>query len=168
MSSTSEEGPAVTARVEVQTSMGRLVIALFGDAAPRTVENFLNYVDRGFYTGKIFHRIIPGFMVQGGGYDESMTKGPTELPVQLEIAPGVTHVPGVVSMARTSDPNSATAQFFICVGSPSHLDGQYAAFGRVEEGYSVVEAIEGVPTEAVGGMSDVPSTPVVINSVSRL
>ena len=100
--------------------------------------------------------------------DEQMVKAPTEPPIRLEIAPGVRHEPGVLSMARTADPNSATAQFFVCVGSPGHRDGQYAAFGFVEEGYDVVEAIAAAPTGTAGGMKNVPTTPVVISSMTRL
>ncbi|MFH2009838.1 MAG: peptidylprolyl isomerase [bacterium] len=159
---------AVTERVELVTSMGSFVIALYGNGAPITVANFLSYVDAGSYANVIFHRVIAGFMIQGGGLYENMTGAPTQPPIVLEILDGLSHQPGVISMARTSAPNSATNQFFICVADDSFLDGDYAAFGAVESGYDVVEAISAVQTGSVPPYDDVPLTPVVILSTARL
>ena len=164
--------PEITHRVEIKTSMGRIVIGLYGKAAPETVDNFLYYVDSGFYSNKIFHRVIPGFMIQGGGFDASLVRVSADSRVALEIIPGFKHVPGVVSMARTSDPNSASSQFFICVASVPQLNGAYAAFGEVEEGTAVVNSISTVKTERVeresGTMEDVPTMAVMIESIIRL
>ena len=153
-----------TERVEFTTSMGNFIIGLYGNAAPITVNNFLSYVDDGFYTDLIFHRVIPNFMIQGGGFDESMVQAPTDPPITLEIVDWLVHTPGVLSMARTSVPDSATSQFFVCVATYPSLDGEYAAFGETESGYDVVEAISAVATDS----SDVPLTPVIIESVERL
>ena len=160
-----------TEHVTIKTSLGDIVIGLYGADAPSTVKNFLGYVDRGFYSSKVFHRVIPGFMIQGGGFDAALSRAQTESAIKLEIIPGLKHEPGVVSMARTSDPNSATSQFFICVGSAPQLNGGYAAFGKVEKGHEVVQAIASVPTKTVelenGPMADVPSDPVVIEAITR-
>jgi cyclophilin family peptidyl-prolyl cis-trans isomerase len=162
----------VTERVAIETSMGTMVVGLYGDDAPNTVRNFLSYVDRGFYTGKIFHRVIPGFMIQGGGFDQALERAETDPPIPLEIIPGLKHEAGVVSMARTSDPGSATSQFFVCVAPASQLNGVYAAFGRVEEGLSAALDISVVATQTATGprgeMADVPVQPVLIKSVRRL
>jgi cyclophilin family peptidyl-prolyl cis-trans isomerase len=161
----------ITHRVEIKTSLGSFIVGLYGKDAPQTVANFLHYVDSGFYPGKVFHRIIPGFMVQGGGFDQDLNKVPTDAPISLEIIPGLKHDAGTLSMARTSNPHSATAQFFICVGQAPQLNGGYAAFGKVEQGYSVVEKISGVATETAdtpeGPMDDVPKIPVIIEDISR-
>ena len=158
----------VTERVELVTSMGTFVIALYGNGAPITVANFLSYVDAGSYADVIFHRVITDFMIQGGGLYDDMTAAPAQPPIVLEILDGLSHQPGVISMARTSVPNSATNQFFICVADDSFLDGDYAAFGIVESGYDVVEAISVVQTGSVPPYDDVPLTPVIIQSVTRL
>lgn len=164
--------PKVTARVEILTDRGRMVVGLYGEAAPLTVENFLSYVDDGFYGGKIFHRVLPAFMVQGGGFDAALERAPTRDPVHLEVIPGLEHTPGIVSMARlASDPHSATSQFFICVAQAPQLNGGYAAFGKVEEGFEVALEISNVRTHSAqtdrGAMDDVPVTPVVIQAVRR-
>jgi len=162
----------VTDRVAVSTSMGTIVIGLFGNDAPKTVANFLAYVDQDFYAGTVFHRVIPGFMIQGGGFDADLERLPTREPIALELIPGLKHEPGVVSMARTSNPHSATSQFFICVARAPQLNGGYAAFGKVEEGMDVANAISTVPTHTADGpsqpMDDVPVAPVVIESISRI
>jgi cyclophilin family peptidyl-prolyl cis-trans isomerase len=162
----------VTDRIAIKTSLGTIVVGLYGDDAPTTVRNFLSYVDRGFYSGKIFHRIIPGFMIQGGGFDATLDRAETDPPIRLEIIPGLKHEPGTMSMARTSEPNSATSQFFLCVAAAPQLNGGYAAFGRVEEGLAVALDISSVPTQTATGprgeMEDVPTTPVVIESITRL
>ena len=164
--------PEITQGVQIKTSMGRIVIGLYGKAAPKTVENFLSYVDSGFYSDKIFHRVIPGFMIQGGGFDATLVRASADSRVALEIIPGFKHIPGTVSMARTSDPNSASSQFFICVASVPQLNGAYAAFGEVDEGMEVVNSISSVRTERVeresGVMEDVPTSAVMIESVVRL
>ncbi len=162
-----------TDRIEIKTTLGSFVVGLYGKAAPRTVENFLSYVDRGFYSGLIFHRVIAGFMIQGGGFDSALNRAQTENPLKLEIIPGIKHEPGTISMARTSDLHSATSQFFVCVTAATQLNGTYAAFGAVESGYEVVEAISRVATTSATtpqgpSMADVPSTPVVIESVARI
>jgi peptidyl-prolyl cis-trans isomerase A (cyclophilin A) len=158
----------VTERVAIATSMGTIVVALYGNGAPTTVQNFLSYVDSGGMVDTVFHRVIPDFMIQGGGLYEDLSAAPATDPIPLEILEGLSHQPGVISMARTSDPDSARNQFFICVGDDSFLDGQYAAFGEVESGYEVVEAIAQVDTHTVGAYEDVPVTPVVIQSLTRL
>ena len=164
--------PVVTDRVLIKTSMGNVAIALYGDAAPKTVANFLAYVDKGFYSDKIFHRVIPGFMIQGGGFDRELVKGETDPSIELEIIPGLKHMPGTVSMARTQVTNSATAQFFICVAAAPQLNGSYSAFGKVEEGLDVVGDISLVATGThetdTSTMNDVPVEPVLITSVQRI
>ena len=161
----------VTDRVEVVTTMGTMVFGLYGEEAPKTVANFLEYVDAGFYDGKIFHRVIPGFMIQGGGFDEQLARAETRDPIDLEIIPGLMHTPGVISMARTSDPHSATAQFFVCVSNTPQLNGAYAAFGELEEGMDVARRISAVRTKSAdtdrGTMDDVPETPIRIERVRR-
>ena len=161
--------------VVMKTSMGTVKIELYPDRAPATVKNFLQYVDDNFYAGTIFHRVIDGFMVQGGGFDREMKKKPTRPPVVNEAATSLKNVTGTVAMARTSDPNSATAQFFINVKDNAPLDYRgdspqeigYCAFGKVVEGMDVVNKIKGVPTGTKDGMKDVPTTPVVIESIER-
>lgn len=163
----------VTDRIEIKTSMGNMIVGLYGKDAPQTVSNFLGYVDRKFFDKKIFHRVIAGFMVQGGGYDESLTHGTPENPIRLELVPGLKHESGTISMARQpTDLHSATSQFFICVSTAPQLNGAYSAFGKLEEGTDVLYAISGVPTHSVetdyGKMNDVPTAPVIIESIRRL
>jgi len=158
----------VTERVEVVTSMGTFVLSLYGNGAPQTVGNFLRYVDEGAYEDTMFHRVIPDFMIQGGGMYADWSDAPRIAPIPLEIMEGLSHLPGVISMARTDDPDSATNQFFICVADDSGLDDDYAAFGEVESGYDVVLSIAGVRTETVGGYEDVPVTAVIIESATRI
>ena len=165
--------PAVTERVEIVTTRGRVVVGLFGEAAPTTVASFLSYVDAGFYDGLIFHRVLPAFMIQGGGFDAELERAPTGPPIRLEIIPGLEHTAGIVSMARiSSEPHSATSQFFICVAEAPQLNGGYAAFGKVLEGYEVVLDISNERTRTAeterGAMEDVPVIPVVIDSIRRL
>ena len=166
-------------RVLVKTSLGDIVIELYPDKAPKTVDNFLKYVDEGFYNGTIFHRVIGGFMIQGGGmtkdlYDGKSTPKANRAPIELESKNGLKNDTGWVAMARTSVPNSATSQFFINVVDNQSLnhpnpDGHgYAVFGKVVEGMSTVDAIKAVRTASVGGMRDVPAEPVVIESVTRV
>jgi len=164
-------------RVAIETSMGRIVVELYPDKAPKTVENFLQYVKDGHYDGTIFHRIIGSFMIQGGGYTESFYQGElqpkkTRAPIPLESQNGLTNDKGWLAMARTAVPDSATSQFFINTVDNHSLnypqpDGHgYAVFGKVVEGMDVVMAIAGVSTGSIGPMRDVPQTPVRINGVS--
>jgi cyclophilin family peptidyl-prolyl cis-trans isomerase len=160
--------------VEVTTSMGSFKIELYADKAPKTVANFLKYVDDKFYDGTIFHRVIADFMIQGGGFDKTMTKKETRPAIENEAKGSISNARGTVAMARTSDPNSATAQFFVNVADNKRLDysgpggGEgYCAFGKVISGMDVVDKIRAVPTGMQGGMGDVPNTPVVIESIRR-
>ncbi|MCP4604907.1 MAG: peptidylprolyl isomerase [Proteobacteria bacterium] len=162
----------VTDRVKINTSIGSVVVGLYGKDAPGTVKNFLKYVDNGFYKDKIFHRVIPGFMIQSGGFDSDMNKAKAENHIRLEIIPGLKHELGVISMARTSELHSASSQFFICVGNAPQLNGSYATFGRVEEGMDIVLLISKVSTRTVdvsgSSMADVPSQSIIIESIDRL
>lgn len=158
--------------VALKTSMGEIVLELNPEKAPKTVENFLRYVKDGQYNGTIFHRVIDGFMIQGGGFDANMQQKPTREPIQNEAKNGLKNAPYTVAMARTSVPNSATAQFFINVGNNEALNypGQdgwgYAVFGKVIKGADVVDKIRQVKTGSNGMYRDVPATPVVIESAS--
>lgn len=158
--------------VKMDTSLGSVLLVLDAKAAPATVANFLAYVDKGFFDGTIFHRVIPGFMVQGGGYEQSMLHKPGLPPIKLETAGGLANTRGTLAMARTSDPDSATSQFFVNLVdnaflNPSPGNPGYAVFGKVLRGMEVVDAIAKVKTESRGGMKDVPSTPVVITRMAR-
>jgi cyclophilin family peptidyl-prolyl cis-trans isomerase len=168
--------PAANPRVALQTSKGRIVIELYADKAPKTTKNFLDYVKAGFYNGTIFHRVIPGFMVQGGGFTPDMTEKPTRPPIQNEADNQVLNQRGTLAMARTSDPNSASAQFFINLvnnGSLNHTGNTpqgygYAVFGNVVEGMEVVDAIGQVPTTTKGPYGDVPVEAVVLQKATIL
>ena len=162
--------------VEVVTSHGSFAIALDPAKAPKTVENFLRYVDDGHYDGTVFHRVIGTFMIQGGGFDRSYEKKAVRAAIQNEADNGLRNTRGTVAMARTSDPHSATAQFFVNVADNKSLDHQakqgpgwgYAVFGRVVEGMDVVDRIKAVPTGAVGPFAkDAPLQPVVIERIRR-
>jgi len=156
--------------VKLETSMGNIVIELNEQAAPVTVKNFLGYVEAGFYDGTIFHRVIPGFMIQGGGFTKQMAEKDTRAPIINEAKNGLSNEKGTIAMARTSDPDSATAQFFINHRDNDFLDyiddnkAGYAAFGKVTEGMDVVDAIASVETTTRNGMDDVPVEPVIIQS----
>jgi cyclophilin family peptidyl-prolyl cis-trans isomerase len=163
--------------VRIDTTLGAFTIELDEVRAPQSVANFLRYVDANHYDGTIFHRVIDGFMVQGGGYDETYEKKPVEAPVQNEADNGLRNVRGTVAMARTSDPHSATSQFFVNVADNAFLDHKskapdeygYTVFGRVTDGLDVVDAIRRVPTGAGGSFTkDAPLGPVVIRSARRL
>jgi len=159
-------------RVRLKTGLGDVVIELYPDKAPASVANFLAYVSEGFFKGTVFHRVIPGFMIQGGGLTAGMQQKPTRAPVKNEAANGLKNDRGTLAMARTMDPDSATAQFFINVADNAFLnhrsptpDGYgYAVFGRVVEGMDVVDKIVAVPTTTVGPYQNVPRQPVVIES----
>ncbi|HXG50960.1 MAG TPA: peptidylprolyl isomerase [candidate division Zixibacteria bacterium] len=159
--------------VTMSTSMGAVRIELYADKAPITTQNFLDYVADGFYDGLIFHRVIPGFMIQGGGFDRQMKQKPTRPPIKNEAGNGLSNRTGSVAMARTSVIDSATAQFFINVSDNDFLDHRgdsaeeygYAVFGRVIDGMDVVHRIEKVKTGNRGFHQDVPLEPVMIHSV---
>ncbi|HEU4753806.1 MAG TPA: peptidylprolyl isomerase [Armatimonadota bacterium] len=162
-----------TVPVTIETSMGTIELELYPDKAPITVANFVQYAKKGFYNGTIFHRVIPGFMIQGGGFTRDMKEKETGAPIKNEAGNGLTNDRGTIAMARTGDPDSATAQFFINVAdhaSLNHRDDSpegigYAVFGKVTKGMDVVDKIVAVPTTTVGRYEDVPKTPVVIKSV---
>ncbi len=159
-----------TAKVKLETSMGDIVIELDEKAAPITTANFLTYVKEGFYDGTIFHRVISGFMIQGGGFTADMTQIPTHSPITNEANNGLKNKRGTIAMARTNNPNSATAQFFINHKDNTFLDYTgpanpgYAVFGKVVEGMDVVDKIAAVKTTNRSGMADVPAEAVVIKS----
>lgn len=155
--------------VELTTSMGKIKLELYPKKAPKTVENFLSYVRSGHYNGTIFHRVIDNFMIQGGGFDVDMKQKSTNAPIPNEADNGLSNARGTIAMARTSDPHSATAQFFINVVDNTKLDFQnktdgwgYCVFGKVIEGMDVVDKIKVVPTGDKGFYQNVPQTPVVI------
>jgi len=162
--------------VDVTTNLGTFSIQLDSAHAPKSVENFLAYVDASFYDNTIFHRVIPTFMVQGGGYDQMYERKPTRAPVHNEADNGLKNTRGTVAMARTGDPHSATAQFFVNVVDNAFLDHKakdgagwgYAVFGRVIEGMDTVDKIKGVKTGANGPFTkDAPDDLVVIQRVRR-
>ncbi|PIE53763.1 MAG: peptidylprolyl isomerase [Dethiosulfovibrio peptidovorans] len=156
--------------VHLKTNKGTIVLKLNHEKAPKTVENFLSYVRDGFYDGTIFHRVIDGFMIQGGGFTAEMEQKTTGEPIENEADNGLKNDTYTVAMARTQDPNSATAQFFINVkdnaflnhSAPTMQGWGYAVFGSVCEGTDVVNAIKAVPTGSVGFYQDVPKEPVII------
>lgn len=164
--------PAGHPQVLLKTTDGDIRVELYPEKAPKTVANFLDYVSSGQYTGTIFHRVIRGFMIQGGGYTQSYQEKPTRAPVPLESRNGLKNAAGMLAMARTSDPNSATAQFFINTVDNAGLDYPnpdghgYAVFGKVIAGMEVVKKIEATPTGTRGPMNDVPQKPVVIESAT--
>ena len=154
------------------TSMGDITIELMSEEAPITAKNFLDYVDAGFFDGTIFHRVIPGFVIQGGGFTADMNQKETRAPIKNEADNGVKNARGTLSMARTSDINSATSQFFINLKDNDFLDHGtrdfgYAVFARVVDGMDVVDKIAGVQTGNRGYHSDVPMEPVVTNTARR-
>lgn len=165
---------AANPMIEMKTPQGSITIELFRDKAPKTVENFLQYVQDGFFNGTVFHRVIPGFMIQGGGMTTDLKEKPTRPPIQNEAKNGLKNQPGTLAMARTPNPHSASAQFFINLKNNDFLDYPsrdgwgYAVFGKVTQGYEVVETIARVPTGNAGPHRDVPTTPVVIESVRLL
>jgi len=158
-------------RVALETSKGTIVLELAPEAAPETVENFLAYVRDGFFDGTVFHRVIDGFMIQGGGFTESLDRKETRAPIRNESATGLSNARGTIAMARTNDPHSATSQFFINAVDNPRLDqgpgnDGYTAFGRVVEGMDVVDAIAGVATTRKAGMADVPVEAVVLRKAT--
>lgn len=172
---------AAKPQVALDTTAGTITLELYPDAAPKTVENFLRYVKDGHYSGTQFHRVIKGFMIQGGGFDANFWQKPTRAPIPIEAqqsaAAGLSNVPGTVAMARTGDPNSATSQFFINVGDNKRLDFRspdaqgygYTVFGKVVSGMDVVNKIANAPTAAGGSFpTDVPVERVIIKSAHVL
>ena len=161
--------------VVIQTSEGTIKVELWEDRAPLTVKNFLRYTDEGFYDGTIFHRVINGFMIQGGGFTADMKQKEAREPIKNEAAAGLKNERGTIAMARTSVVDSATAQFFINVNDNDNLNHKdetqrgfgYAVFGKVIEGMDVVDRIKAVPTSTVGPFQNVPTKPVMIQKVLR-
>lgn len=162
-------------RVRIVTTYGDILLELDREKAPKSVQNFLNYVQEGFYDGTIFHRVIDGFMIQGGGFSQDFQKKPTHSPVENEANNGLKNLNGTIAMARTNDPHSATAQFFINVANNGFLDHRspsprgwgYAVFGNVVEGMDVVEKIRRSPTSSGGPFrKDVPQTAIIIERVT--
>ena len=168
-----EPGAGANPRVRVTTSMGVIELELDAKLAPSTVKNFLGYVEKGFYNGTIFHRVIPGFMIQGGGFAPGLKQKPVGAPIQNEADNGLKNFAGTIAMARTNDPHSATAQFFISTVDNAMLDHTeksargwgYAVFGKVTKGMDVVKKIEAVATGTTGGFRDVPKQDVLIAKV---
>lgn len=160
--------------VRMQTNMGTIVLELDSEKAPATVENFVDYAKSGFYDGTVFHRVIPGFMIQGGGFEPGMNQKPTRASIKNEADNGLANDIGTIAMARTSDPNSATSQFFINAKDNDFLNYTssspqgwgYCVFGKVVEGMDVVQKIEKVATGSKGMHQDVPTEDVVIEKVT--
>lgn len=163
-------------RVLLSTSLGDMTLELDAEKAPSSAQNFLDYVTSGHFDGTIFHRVIPGFMIQGGGFTADMVQKPTNAPVANEADNGLKNARGTLAMARTSDPNSATSQFFVNVVDNPFLDHKaktpqgwgYAVFGKVVDGLDVMDKIVQVPTGQHGPHSDVPRDPVVIEKATVL
>ncbi len=164
--------PALAATdVQVTTNLGQFTLQLNDAKAPITTQNFLRYVDNGSYVGSIFHRVIPGFMAQGGGFNEKMQRLPTFEPIKNESNNGLKNLTATIAMARTSDPDSATRQFFINYKDNTFLDSTqnkpgYAVFGKIISGFDVVQKMTSIPTESLpNGMQNVPQTPIVITAM---
>ena len=165
-----ERNPMIT----IKTSQGEMQVELYADKAPETVKNFLQYAKDGHYNGTIFHRVISGFMIQGGGFTRDMVQKPTRAPIRNEAANGLKNTRGTLAMARTSDIHSATSQFFINVVDNGFLDYRnnspqgfgYCVFGKVTKGLDVMDKIKAVPTGNFGPHGDVPTTPVEILEVT--
>ncbi|MFA0079494.1 peptidylprolyl isomerase [Vibrio artabrorum] len=160
-------------KVNVETTLGNFTIELNQEQAPVTTENFLKYVADGSYEGTIFHRVIPGFMAQGGGFDQEMNQQSTYAPIKNEGRNGLKNNTATVAMARTNAPDSATRQFFINLVDNDFLNAKgnnpgYAVFGTVTEGFNVVQKMATIPTKRMGRMSDIPVAPIVITKVTLL
>lgn len=175
-SAAASDQAAANPRVALETTKGRIEIELFPREAPAAVKNFLSYVEAGFYDGTVFHRVIPGFMIQGGGLTADLQKKPTGKPVPNEADNGLKNTRGTVAMARTADPHSATSQFFINTADNEFLNHRgktsqgwgYTVFGRISEGMAVVDAISSVKTSTSGMFQNVPVEPVVIEKTRRV
>jgi cyclophilin family peptidyl-prolyl cis-trans isomerase len=163
-------------QIILETSSGKIILELYPDRAPETVKNFIAYIDSEFYNDTVFHRVIPNFMIQGGGLNAEMKSKATQMPIKNEADNGLENDRGTIAMARTADPDSATAQFFINIANNEFLNHKskdsrgwgYAVFGRVLEGMDVVDAIAGVKTGTRGAYRDVPIQPIVIRKAQRL
>ena len=163
-------------KVELKTSHGNIVIELYADKAPKTVANFLQYVKDGFYAGTIFHRVMDGFMIQGGGFDRDMREKAPRAPIENEAGNGLKNDAGTLAMARTPNPHSASAQFFINLKDNDFLNYReasnqgygYAVFGKVVQGMDIVNTIAKVATGGAGPHQDVPREPIVIESVTLI
>lgn len=160
--------------VVLETTLGNLVVRLAAAEMPRTTQNFLDYVDSGFYDGTLVHRVIDDWVIQGGGFTSGLKSKPTRAPIALETSPQVKHVHGAISMARTNDPDSATSQWFLCdwpkdtmPRQPASLDGKYAAFGVLIEGFDVLEKITRVMTVSRPPFADVPAQEIVVTRARR-
>ena len=167
-----EEAASKNPQVLIKTSEGDITLRLYADKAPVTVANFLSYVDSGFYKGTIFHRVIPNFMIQGGGFTADMVEKETGDPIVNESKNRMHNTRGTVAMARTNDPDSATSQFYINQRSNLQLDWApgkegYTVFGEVIQGLNVVDFIATAPTGRVGGMGDVPKQAIIIEDIVR-
>ena len=165
--------PALAQKVRLATSLGDIVVELDKEKAPKTVDNFLQYVKAGHYDGTVFHRVIDNFMIQGGGMKPDLSEKPTKAPIPLESRSGLTNLRGTLAMARTQDPNSATAQFFINLKDNAFLDqansrdgNGYAVFGKVVAGMDVVDKIKAVPTGNKGAHQNVPLEPVTLKKAT--
>lgn len=163
-------------KVVLETSLGKIVLEIYEDKAPQTAKNFLKYVDEKFYDGTIFHRVIPNFVIQGGGFDKEMKEKQTYPAIKNEADNGLSNLRGTIAMARTSDPHSATSQFFINLVDNKNLDFKdknsgrgwgYAVFGKVQEGMDVVDKIASVQTTTKGYYENVPKEPVLILKAYR-
>jgi len=176
MTAGAADKPGDNPKVVLDTTKGKIVIELYLQMAPETVVNFLSYVDAKFYDGTIFHRVIPNFMIQGGGFTADMQRKPGKKPIKNEADKGLKNDHGTIAMARTGDPHSATAQFFINTANNDFLNHKnktqqgwgYAAFGKVIKGLDVVDAISAVKTTRFKQFRDVPAEAVVIKTASRL
>ena len=163
-------------RIQIATRLGNMIVELDAVAAPKTVANILGYVDEGFYAGTLFHRVIPGFMIQGGGLNSDMSNKPNHAPVENEAGNGLKNDRGTIAMARTNIPHSATSQFFINLKDNDFLNFQsatpqgygYCVFGKVVEGMDVVDAIAKQATGNRAGHADVPREDILIDSVTRV
>ncbi len=158
-------------KVNIETNLGAFTVELNQEKAPISVANFIKYVEDGSYVGSQFHRVIAGFMAQGGGFDEQMNRLPTYAPIKNEASNGLSNKTATIAMARTNDPNSATRQFYINLVDNNFLDYKqrppgYAVFGQVTQGFDVIESMATKPTTAKRGMRDVPVEPIVITKVS--
>lgn len=163
-------------KVVLETSLGKIVLEIYEEKAPETAKNFLKYVDEKFYDGTIFHRVIPNFVIQGGGFDKDMKEKQTYPAIKNEADNGLSNLKGTIAMARTNDPHSATSQFFINLVDNKNLDFKdknsgrgwgYAVFGKVIEGMDVVDKIASVPTTTKGYYENVPKEPVLILKAYR-
>lgn len=164
---------AANPQVEMKTGFGTITLELYSDKAPKTVENFLQYVKEGHFKGTVFHRVIPGFMIQGGGFDKTLQQKPTRPPIENEATNGLRNEIGTIAMARTADPHSASAQFFINVADNTMLNHAptnfgYAVFGKVTKGMDVVNKIVAVPTGNRGFHQNVPVEAVTIEDVKLI